>query len=138
MVRVTAVQLKDKWQRNMQNAQIDIRQGVERTTVNPMELAANAADKWAQNTVNARDKFERRLRGTPASAWKDGMLGKGLSRLNAGVDAAGPKMLEFSTQLIEHENRGLAIIDSMPKNSLGDSKARMIFWVDHMNTFVRS
>lgn len=134
-VKVTPEQLADKWARRLKGSIEDMRTGVQRVTEAPGVKAAAAADKWQAKISEQRtkEKWARRVGGVTLEEWKRSMTEKGLSRIASGVDGAGAKMQRFATQLIDHQNAGLLVIDRMPDLTLEDSINRMAAWTRHMS-----
>lgn len=139
-VRVTDAQWAEKWGRRLKGATQDIRNGVERVTESPMELAAAKQDKMLANVTEAvrSGKWARGLRRRTLAEWKDRVLNIGVGRIPAGVDAAEGDVREFARDLIDHQNAGLGRIDAMPDVTVEDGIARAAAWIRHMAEFERS
>jgi len=136
-VRVDPAGLAQKWGNNTKAATGYMAEGVDRVTEAPGKKAADKADKMRQNITKSLDsgKWQRRVAAVSLEDWKGAMKTKGVSRVSEGVDGAAPKMEEFATQLVQHENAGLGEISKMPDLTLQDSKNRMNKWIDHMAKF---
>ncbi len=126
-VSVTAAQASSKWQQNMKASVPYIQQGVDNVTDSPMEKAAAAADKYAQNVAAAvqSGRFQAGLRSVSLADWKTNTKAKVASRLSQGVDAALPKRQKFDSWMVNTLNGILPTISSMPDMTLEDSIARM-------------
>lgn len=138
-VKLTAAEFREKHARRLKAAVDDIRDGVGRVTEAPGKKAAEKADKWHQNisSEKTKSKWKERVGSVPLEEWKDKMLTKGVGRVAAGIDAAGPKVEAFAEKLIAHQNTGLAEIERMPDLTLEDSVSRATAWIRHMSKFKR-
>jgi len=136
----TAQQSAAKWASRLKGAQQEIRQGVESTSINPMERAADASDKWINRLqeAHASGKFARRLRGVPIEKWRRNTIDKGIPRIAAGVDAAADDMEDFFSELLSFEEGLKRTVDAMPDTTLEDSIARATAWIRGMSEFSRS
>lgn len=90
----TAQQIAQSWSASMgsQQTQQNYIQGVQNCPVNPMQLAAQASDRYAagvQNAVNS-GKYQQALNNTPVQTWKTNATSKA-SRLSGGATAAQAK-----------------------------------------------
>lgn len=138
-VKVTAVELAEKWNRRIKGAGEDIRRGVDKVTENPAVKAVAAKAKMLSRLTEAvtSGKWERGLNRVTLADWKAAMTELGIGRIPAGADRAIPKVREFAGELIAHENAGLNVIDAMPDVTLEDSIQRMTSWIRHMSEFTR-
>jgi hypothetical protein len=129
--------MAQKWGNNTKAATGYMAEGVDRVTEAPGKKAAAKADKMRQNINKSLDNgtWQERVASVPLEDWKNSMKTKGVSRVSEGVDGANGKVEAFATQLIAHENAGLAKIEGMPDLTLQDSKNRVITWMDHMSKF---
>jgi hypothetical protein len=135
----TPQQATRKWASRLKGAQTEIREGVQSTQKNPMELAAAAQDKWINRLQEAANsgKFAARLRAVPLEKWRSNTVEIGIPRISAGVDAAQGDMEEFFSQLLPFQESLSAQVDSMPDTTLDDSINRMTAWVRGMSEFQR-
>lgn len=137
-MNVTSQQFMQRWQTRMQDPQTiaKIRAGVTAVTQSPGIAAADAREymvtRWNQVT-RAGGTWEANMRALPVQYWKDQMLGKGLNQLPGGVNGAGNKVQSFADALLAFERQLQTAINSMPKATLGDRKARMDHWFDQMS-----
>jgi len=138
-VRVNNRELAEKWNRRLKGAGEDIRRGVEKVTDNPAALAAQKQEKMLANLTEAvrTGKWTRGLARVTLQDWKSAMTELGIGRISAGADRAVPKVEEFASQLIDHENAGLARLEGLADVTLEDSINRMTTWIRHMATFER-
>ena len=72
------------------------KKGIENTTVNPMERAAQAQDKYLANVQLAvtSGRYRNNLLKVPFSTWKTNAGGVGSERLSSGAKKASAKVLE--------------------------------------------
>lgn len=133
-VKMGATELAEKWARRTKAATSDMSAGVERVTEAPGKAAVAKKDKLRQRWLESIDngKWEANTGSYPLDAWKADMKGKGVQRVSQGVDGANDKMEHFASQLIDHQNAGLAKVDKLPDVTLSDSAARMVAWMEHM------
>lgn len=86
----------NKWAASMQSGatQQAYKDGINNTTVNPMQRAADAEDAYLAGVQDAVQSGRRRqkLMATPVQSWKDGALNKGAGRLTSGAQAAKAKV----------------------------------------------
>jgi len=137
MPNKSASDIAEKWGRNLKRSGDDIRKGVERVTESPGEKAAAKQEKMLSKlTTKVEDgTWAERVASVPLSDWKSKMINKGIPRISAGVDAANGKVVEFHTQLADHQDRITSELDRMPDVSLEDSIAKMTHQVRRMSEF---
>lgn len=102
--------------------------GINGTTVNPMQLAAQAKDRYlagVQAAVND-GRYESRLMATPLSAWKNGATGKGAQRLSSGAAAAAPKMQAHFQKWGPIYANISQTVQQMPKGGAANAMARVM------------
>lgn len=140
MVKGTATEIADKWKRRAMGASSDYKKGIERVTESPTEKAANKADKMRANLLKALDegKWEKALRSVSLEEWKRMASTKGATNYATGISASESKMAEFMSEILPHIESGQRALEGMPDITIEDSKARVIFWIDHMAKFKRS
>lgn len=136
---LTPQQATSKWASRLKGAQTEIRQGVEGTTINPMERAAAQQEKYLQRVQEAvsSGKYADRLRSVSLEDWKRNTIEVGIPRIAAGVDKATADMTDFFGQLFAVQDRISAEIEAMPDTTLEDSIARMTHQVRRMSEFHR-
>jgi len=129
----------EKWARNLSGSVEYIRQGVQKVTVAPSELAIKQKDKMKRKLIEAIDRgeWEAGLRKYTLDQWKKDMLTKGIDRIPSGAEAAKGKVTDFFAQLFPHIEAGLSELDRMPSVTLEDSIARATFWIRHMARFTK-
>lgn len=66
----TAAEIAQNWQQGMAAKGAKYSQGIQNTTVNPMQLAAAQADTAVANFAAARDRMVANLNATPVAFWK--------------------------------------------------------------------
>lgn len=133
-VRVTPEEFAERWGRGLTGNIEKMRTGVENVTVAPGVSAAAKADKWhaAISAPSTKAKWKERVGAVPLEVWQQAMINKGLNRIADGVENAGPKMVDYGTKLIAHQNRLLVELDGLPDITLEDSIKRMTTWVRGM------
>ena len=138
-IKLTPEQFAEKHARRLKGATEDIRRGVQNVTESPTAKAAAKQDKMLQNLQAAvsSGKWARGLKRVTLDEWKEKTLTKGIGRIAAGVDAAHDKMVDFGTQLLDHEAGLQREIEGMPDLTLEDSISRMTAWTRGMAKFTR-
>lgn len=81
-----------QWATKLGGARQQYVDGINSVTVPPGQLAAAAADRWANNTVAAKPKFARNVASVQIGDWKNSATTKGADRLASGAQASLPKM----------------------------------------------
>ena len=116
----------NKWASRTAAAGPDYAAGIAATTVNPMELAANAKDKWLANIQQAaaRGDYENGLRAVSAQTWKDKSIKKGAPRIVEGVNQAKPRMTQFLTGFLPAQEQVTTGVKAMPSVTFEDRVAR--------------
>jgi hypothetical protein len=115
-----------KWAEGIQSTQVDV---AARAIQQQGVMAAN----FAQAVSSGR--WARRLTESGGTAnWKAQSLAK-QSNYGTGVSAAKGKFQAAMQQLLPYIYAGKATIDSMPKGSIGASKARVNAWIDYMAAY---
>lgn len=138
MARVTAEQASTKWKDRLSAATQQITDGVNRVTVAPGQKAAAQADLWIRKVTDSKDKWKRRVGAVTLPEWQQAMTQKGIPRIAQGAAANQGKMTSFMTEFLPHLDRGVAIVDSMPKGSIEDSINRAATMIRHNADFKRS
>lgn len=83
------------WESAMQTAGPKYVAGVGKVRTAPGQLAAAAANLWANNVAAAKNKFARNVGAVSLSAWQQAAENKGAPRLGSGATAARPKFDAF-------------------------------------------
>ena len=115
----------------------DMRTGVERVETAPGKAAAANVKKWVARLAekSTQDKWAANTGAVTLDQWKADMLGKGIDRVPAGIDAAHDKVVIFGDKLLAYQNAGLSAIDAMPDITLEDSIAKSMAWIRYMAKF---
>jgi len=115
----------------------DMRTGVERVEQAPGKAAAANVKKWVAKLSEkaVQDKWAANTGAVTLEQWKADMLGKGIDRVPAGIDAAHDKVVSFGDKLLAYQNSQLATIDAMPDITLEDSIAKSTAWIRTMAKF---
>lgn len=82
-----------KWSTRANGASADYANGVQNTTADQAQLAANAAPVWAQAVAQAASdgRFAKNILAAGTAKWKAGVKNLGQARYGTGVQAAGGK-----------------------------------------------
>lgn len=96
----TTAQILANWQKGMSAAGPAYVQGTGATTTNPMQLAAQQAQKAVQNYSNSltSGQWAAKLNATPVSYWKSQCAGAA-QKLAMGAQKGGPKYQAAITAL---------------------------------------
>lgn len=133
----TPQQTARKWNSRLKGATTEIREGVEGTDKNPMQLAAANPEKWLFGVQNAVDKFVAGLNRVSIEDWKRRTIDIGIPRIAAGADAAVPAMEVFFAELADFQNTINSELDRMADVTLEDAIARATFQIRRMAEFTR-
>lgn len=139
MAKLTGMEAAEKHARRLSAATEDIRQGVNRVTVAPGQLAAAKVDKMRQNLLASIDDgtWATNVAKVTLPEWKADMLEKGVNRIGPGVQAAIPKTAVFFDELFEHQDVIVGEIEHMPDLTLDDNIARATHNMRRMADFKR-
>lgn len=133
MARVTPDQFAEKWARRLKGAGTDIQNGIKRVTVAPGVKAA-AQSQVMLNNLAARVQdgtWAKRVGSVSLTDWQNAALNKGVQRITAGVDAAGPKVQAMAGKLLAAVDGAVAETDRIPRGSLEDN-------INRATTFMRA
>ena len=136
-VRVTAAQAQAKWLSRLSGATQEIRDGVNRVTTAPGQLAAAKKQKWLSAVTQSADKWAHNVSLVTLEQWKNSMLNYGVDRVASGAQAKQDKVGAFMTQFLPFLNNGLQRIKSMPDTTPEQRIQRMIAMVNYTSTFKR-
>lgn len=139
MAKLTPEQFREKHARRLKGSVEDMRRGVENVTEAPTAKAAKKVDKMRTNILAALDsgKWAKRLEAVTLDEWKSKMINKGIGRVAAGIDAAGPKIEKFAAELLPHIDKVRSETEKMPDTTLEDNINRMVHFVRGMSKFER-
>ncbi len=135
MARVTAEGYAEKQARNLKNSLPDVKSGIMNVTENPMEKAADAADKWALRIQESKGKWAANTRKVSLAEWQDAAANKGVDRIAAGIDAAHDKVVAFAEKLLPAVDAAKRKIEGMPSTTLDDNINRMTTYTREMAKF---
>lgn len=132
-------EIAKKWSRNLAGSTDSIRAGVQAVTESPTEKAARRQDAYIDGVQRAVQdgKWQRGLRRVSNEQWKEATLTKGLPRIAAGAAAAQGKMESFMAEWMPHEEALQRKLESMPRGTLEQNKARALAAIDHNANFRR-
>ncbi len=122
-----AATLAKLWADKMTSSVDKYKNGITSTTVNPMEMAAQAVDRMLAGFTHAATsgKIAARLRAKSVADWKQAATTTGADRLASGARAAIPKMQAHLSTWLPVAADIKATAASMPKNSIEDAVARV-------------
>lgn len=138
MAKLTPQQATEKWLRNARNSGESYRDGVNSVTEAPGMKAAAKSDKWLQNTMEARSKWEQRVSDVSLGEWKRQTLEKGTQRYLTGIESGAPKMAEFMQEFLPFAQQVSDEIQSMPDLTLDQNIQRMVANTRRIAEFRRS
>lgn len=134
-IKATPSTATAKWLSNLTGAQTAMKTGAMAVQVSPGTLAAQAADKWANNTLAAKAKFTQNVGNVTLQQWQNAYTGVGISRAVQGAQAKQSNVTAFQAQFLPYLAQGVAKIDSMPKNTLQDGVARAVAMINYNANF---
>lgn len=136
----TPTEAAAKWSRNLKAAKPSIVAGVNAVTSSPMEKAAQKQDQYVAGVQAAAEsgKWAAGLRSKTLGDWKQAVLGKGMQRLESGVTAAEPKMLQFQSEFLPFVAQVQQAVNSMPDNSESDRDNKMLENARRLRQFKRT
>jgi hypothetical protein len=105
----------------------DYRDGVLKTTKNPMQAAIAKKDKMVSNFNAAMDdgSWEDGLNAVSVEEWKQRTASKGGDNYARGVAASRDKIVDFQTQFTPVRRQVAAEVASMPDNTFEERLERM-------------
>lgn len=124
MARVTAEQAARKWAQRTAAATEDYRQGVQRVTQAPGQAAAAKVDTYRDRTMQAVNKWQRKVAAVPLGDWQQMTMTKGAANIATGVQAAQPKMANAMSKVLSDVDAVVAQVKSMPNTTLDQRIAR--------------
>jgi len=130
----TPQQVSEKWSRNAGAATQSYKDGVDRVTKNPMELAANAQPKWLAGIQRAAQNgaYANGLRKGNLESWKKATLEKGGARYAGGITAGKPKFESAMGKILPHIASLQAELANMPNIDLETGINRATFAIRKM------
>lgn len=140
MARLTATQYQEKHARRLTQSVQDVKDGIDRVTVNPCEKAAAKQEKMLANlTASVQDgRWAAGLKRVSLEQWKDKAKNIGAGRIAAGIAGAKQKVVDFAEQLLPHIDSGVDKVKGMADITLEDNINRMTTFVRHMADFKRT
>ena len=123
---LTGEQIAEKHARRLTAAIPDMRDAVDRVTVNPMEKAANSMDKMRARYLEAIDsgKVQRGFKRVSLDEWKDAYK-RNVDRVASGIENAKPKTAKFFTELNAYQSSYLPDVHKMPSTTFEQNLERM-------------
>ena len=140
MAKMTAREVAEKQVRNAQNASGDYVKGVQKLTVNPMELAKKAKQKMMTKFQEAMQdgSYEAGLDSVSLDDIKNAVATKGAQRYAPGVMAALPKTVAFLEEFLPFIEQVQSEVNAMPSITLEDNIAKMTANVRALARFKRT
>ena len=137
MAKLTPEEFREKHNRRMKASLPDIQKGIERVTESPTAKAAAKKDKMLMGITEAVNsgKWERGLKRVTLEEWKEKTINKGLNRIAAGVDAAGPKVVAFAAKLNSFQDTLKGSVNKMPDTTQEDRINKAVAWMRGMSKF---
>lgn len=134
---LNAEQVVRLWAERGQGATETVRAGVQAVTESPMAKAAAQVELWAQRVQQSKQKFVDKLNAVPLQAWKNAMLGKGLTNMSNGyVDPTNVnKFATFMRAWLPYVRQGAANVRQMPKGTLQQGIDRAVAQIRHNAAF---
>lgn len=129
---VDAATAQQRWQASSSSAQTRFTEGVQNTSKDPTALAAAQAQKMLTNVSEAvtSGRWSRRLQEVGKAGWQQATLAKA-SNYGTGIQASGNKYQAGYTSFWNYMTPYYNQLASMPKNNLGDSINRAVFWIQN-------
>lgn len=136
-VRGTPAENAKKWQERLSAATAQIEAGVARVTVAPGMAAAQQLQKYLSGVQENAQKWRSRVSGVSLQSWQDSMKTVGIPRIASGAAAKVHKVEAFQAEFAPHLERAMAVVHSMPSNSLGQRIARAVKMMEENAKFKR-
>lgn len=116
-----------RWASGMNNSLQKIKDGVNRVTVAPGQLAAAAAQKAAANYADAINsgRWAAAVGSVPLEQWKQAMNTTGAQRIASGVAKGQPKYQAFANSFYPVITAAGQSARQMPNNSIEDGLNRV-------------
>ncbi len=133
-VRKTPQQWMDKWGRNLGQAGIDIKEGINAVTVAPGEKAAAAQERMLANLIESVQSgaWARAVAGVSLPEWKAAMIEKGMPRIAQGIASAKANKMGSIANLLEDVKTAVAAANAIPKGDIQASIARASAYMTSM------
>lgn len=118
---------KSKWRSGMAGAGQAYTAGVQATTKDPTQLAAQAVDdgRYLAGVTAGQARMAARLRAAGKSAWLEGCTKTGAQRLASGATKGGPKYDAAIDKLVPIWDQMKAASDAVgPRGGLAQAQAK--------------
>ena len=116
MARVTAQQAAEKYRQRTAVATGDWTNGINRVTESPGVKAAAQADKWVQNTTQAKERFRANAGKVDLASWKASATAKA-SRYQQGTEVGAGKMERFMQDFLPAQDQITSQVRAMPSTT---------------------
>src|SRR5262249_15829008 len=131
-------QVANRWVQGLANATQKMTQDAQALTVSPTSQAADAQATWTArlNDPAVQAKWAKNLRSVTLQQCQQAYVQKGIPRVAQGAQAAlTTKMVPFFTKWLPYEAAGSQQVKAMPKGTLSERIARMVFMVNYNTQF---
>lgn len=127
------------WSQNLSRSTEKIRDGIQRVQESPTHAAARRQDAYVEGVRKAAEegRWKRGLQRVSLADWQASMENKAIQRIANGAAAGQQKMESFLQEWLPHMEALKNKIASMPKNTLEDSKQRVLAAIEHNAAFRR-
>lgn len=130
----TGQEVAARWRERLSGARAKITAGVEGVQRAPGESAAAQVEKWAANTLAAKNKWAQNVKSVTLAEWRQAMIEKGIPRIAQGAQAAEDRMTQFFDALLPLTARIKEEVRKMPKSNIDESLARVRKSMEMMRT----
>jgi len=126
-IQLTPIEIAEKQIKAASQHVQDYRDGVRKTTKNPMERAKRSKDKMISNFQQAMSdgSYEEGLDSITLEEWREITAGKGGDNYVRGVQAAKNKIIAFQEQFTPFRRQVQQGVDQMPNDTLEQRMERM-------------
>ena len=127
-------EITSNWKQGMKNNVTKMQNGIRALTENPMQKAAEKAEKMKMNLVKSIDdgRWQRGLQSVDFGQWKETTAKKIGERVATGVEAATDKHMKFAQWQVNTLNSILPEIAQMADTTLEDNIARSAAFIRKM------
>lgn len=137
MARTTPQEFADKWKRRLSGATEDVRRGIDKVSVAPGQMAAQAQDAMLTNLTESvtSGRWANRVGSVTLNDWKTAARDKGVGRIATGAAAAESKMAQVAQTLLPAVDAAAAAARQIPKVTIEDSIQRAATFMRQMREY---
>lgn len=135
---MTPDQITAKQIRNTSGAVQAYKDGVNRVTTAPGQLAAAKQSKYLAGVQNNVNKWAANVAKVTLQQWQNSAITKGADRLSTGITAAQPKILAFWQKFQPYQQQAAAAVRQMPNDTYEQRKARANAMMDAAHQFTNA